>query len=387
MHRYTKGQAVVHPARPKTGPFVDDASDRSSTTGWSFLKSLGNGVSPIAYSSGGLLQEVWPTSRATAAPSSSSSVHASGSNSLSPAPYDPAVLANAANDHAASHTGTVGEMVDYAACIHSSTAGHGHPAGSQIDPTSGYVPGPDVEAIPQTFDTISSDPLEELFAMFTDSGAPLCFSPSLSSGQGVNIDQDLNLDCLLRSFWETSRDPGSQPPTTLYHTGPSDPAHEAHVQDAPPRRDSMINSEGPPARTRNGLADATRTTTITTNSSPHALSVMAETHDHLNRALELDLASLAISEETSVPSVAFVELTLDLYWQNFHDQAPIVHRPTFESGRMAPLVVLVMSAIGCMYIGTEEARRKSELLVTRLDQVFKLTVSHQLCLDLLSADR
>jgi len=330
---------------------VDDASDRSNTTGWSFSKSVGNGVSPIAYSSGVM-------------PPLSSSVHASGSNSLSPAPYGPAALANAANDHVVFHTGIVGGKIDNAPSIHSSTAEHGHPACSQTDPTSGYIPEPPaVEAIPQTFDTISSDDLEQLFAMFTDSGAPLCFPPPSSSGQGANVDQDLNLDCLLRSTWETTRDPPrSQTQTVLHHTGSSsDPAHEAHVQ----------------TRIRNGLADATTMTTTTTTITPNSSSsVTAETHDHLNRALELDLASLAISEETAIiPSVAFVELTLDLYWKNFHEQAPIVHRPTIESGRMAPLVVLVMSAIGCMYIGTDEARRKSELLVTRLDQVLKLTAS------------
>ena len=361
VHGHSRSQAT-HPVFDAKQPVVPTSSQSSSNpdkAGRYVPKSPQNGSLSTGFDSDLLPGEVWPAAIIDAA----SSLYAPFPD-LSSTSYGQSSYENDANAYAAFHDNARG-MIEHSGITQTRpTSNIALTAKFHLDSTRCELAS-NAGPVPEDLDLVPSDVLEQLFTLFTNPDVSWNL-PTSSSGQGADFSHDANLGYLLKP----SGGKGNKPTVPIALDQPmfENPIHKSCTENVP-GRSPWSNSERLSPGSRHSLDD------MTTTLSPRDSSVTVDTHDRLSRTLEMDLAALTISGDDTVPPVAFVELTLELYWQHFHDQVPVLHRPTFESSQTAPLVILAMCAIGCMYVGTEEASRKGELLVNRLDQVLKLSVS------------
>ena len=70
----------------------------------------------------------------------------------------------------------------------------------------------------------------------------------------------------------------------------------------------------------------------------------------------------------------FLDSCLHLYFRDFHPSLPIIHRPSFHRDRTPPLLLLSMFSIGCIFMGTQEARDIGLWVYERLHYVIVFTV-------------
>ena len=77
----------------------------------------------------------------------------------------------------------------------------------------------------------------------------------------------------------------------------------------------------------------------------------------------------------AIPSMTFLDSCLHLYFRDFHPSFPVIHKATFQRDRTSPLLLLSMCSIGCMFIGTQEAKDQGLRIYERLHYVIVNTVS------------
>ena len=66
-----------------------------------------------------------------------------------------------------------------------------------------------------------------------------------------------------------------------------------------------------------------------------------------------------MDSEEHVLSLRLMRSYLGSYWQNFHDQFPILHRPTFSADQAPDLLVLAVMTIGASLLGSEYGTAKT----------------------------
>ncbi|KAK3051370.1 hypothetical protein LTR09_007393 [Extremus antarcticus] len=71
----------------------------------------------------------------------------------------------------------------------------------------------------------------------------------------------------------------------------------------------------------------------------------------------------------TLPSVQFLNLALELYFERFHPIFPIIHKATFRPKRSNAFILLSMSTIGSLFLGSEEAVAIGTDLFRRLNKV------------------
>ena len=93
----------------------------------------------------------------------------------------------------------------------------------------------------------------------------------------------------------------------------------------------------------------------------------------LSKALQLRTFS------GSLPSVDFLNLALELYFERFHPIFPIVHKATFRPERATALLLLSICSIGSLFIGTEGATAAGTDLFRRLNKVILASWEQHMC--------
>lgn len=90
----------------------------------------------------------------------------------------------------------------------------------------------------------------------------------------------------------------------------------------------------------------------------------------------LSFAQTATVDDASfIPSIEFIDTCLYLYFKYFHPHLPVLHQPTFKRDGTPKLLLLSMCSIGCMFIGTADARQRGLEIYERLHHVIIFTVS------------
>jgi hypothetical protein len=103
--------------------------------------------------------------------------------------------------------------------------------------------------------------------------------------------------------------------------------------------------------------------------------------DDVNESHRQDL-SKALQLRTfsgSLPSVDFLNLALELYFERFHPIFPIVHKATFRPERTKALLLLSICSIGSLFIGTEGATAVGTDLFRRLNKVILASWEQHMC--------
>lgn len=110
--------------------------------------------------------------------------------------------------------------------------------------------------------------------------------------------------------------------------------------------------------------------------------------DNVNESHRQDL-SKALHVRTfsgTLPSVDFLNLALELFFERFHPTFPIVHKATFRPERGKALLLLSMCSIGSLFIGREAGTAIGIDLFRRLNKVILASWEQHMCrgLDALS---
>jgi hypothetical protein len=95
----------------------------------------------------------------------------------------------------------------------------------------------------------------------------------------------------------------------------------------------------------------------------------------------LDGLHLEEGEETAaidrrfIPSMAFLDTCVHLYFRDFHPSFPILHKATFSRHTATPLLLLSICSIGSMFVGTQAAREKCLWIYAKLHYVIVFGIS------------
>ena len=71
------------------------------------------------------------------------------------------------------------------------------------------------------------------------------------------------------------------------------------------------------------------------------------------------------------PSLEIISLSIHLYFEHFHLTFPLIHRASFATQPSAWLLALATSAIGVLYLGTDDSRQCSDAFLEFIRVVFK----------------
>jgi hypothetical protein len=93
----------------------------------------------------------------------------------------------------------------------------------------------------------------------------------------------------------------------------------------------------------------------------------------LSKALQLRTFS------GTLPSVDFLNLALELYFERFHPIFPIVHKATFRPERAKALLLLSICSIGSLFVGTEAAAAIGADMFRRLNKVILASWEQHMC--------
>ncbi|KAM0791530.1 hypothetical protein ACM66B_005979 [Microbotryomycetes sp. NB124-2] len=74
-----------------------------------------------------------------------------------------------------------------------------------------------------------------------------------------------------------------------------------------------------------------------------------------------------------IPSIKYLDASINLYFQSFHPWAPILHQPTFNRARQPPFITISIVSIGCMYMGSAVDESRAEWIFERLNAVILAT--------------
>lgn len=96
--------------------------------------------------------------------------------------------------------------------------------------------------------------------------------------------------------------------------------------------------------------------------SPHAHGVDEAYREDLSNAIEPRAFGFGI------PSVEFLNTSLELYFDRFHPVFPVIHKPTFRPQRAEALLLLSICSIGSLFIGTQSATMTGQAIFERLNK-------------------
>jgi hypothetical protein len=182
----------------------------------------------------------------------------------------------------------------------------------------------------------------------------------------AGLSNHLNLDPALPAFPETATLPDSQ------HWPPAGRSPNVSIEtcDSPPcevqvsgKWFNRLQAHSRPSVSRYG------------SPGPNCDSPdVNEAHrQDLSKALQLRTFS------GSLPSVNFLNLALELYFERFHPVFPIVHKATFRPERTKALLLLSICSIGSLFIGTEAATAVGTDLFRRLNKVILASWEQHMC--------
>jgi hypothetical protein len=240
------------------------------------------------------------------------------------------------------------------------------------------------------FDDYPSIAIEGFLAQPTSHGRDLEYLDESNSQQGIITDQTTS-GRIARALSTDSR--GAQ---TEYDSFPTPRSHSNHNTGSPSASSTYyvdgVGARGPrygKLGRQNSTAGPGLGRPLKSSDRPQdvafAFPVMAETqipqlreilHNNISQELYHKLihefnqtCSYFISDY--FPSLEIITLSIHLYFEHFHLTFPLIHRASFATQPSAWLLALATSAIGVLYLGTDDSRQCSDAFLELIRAVLE----------------